>query len=88
MSRAAVSAVCVVVFLLIVSWDLYLDHDRVKGNTISARARALGRAWPPARLLIIFALGLVFGHFWWTPQDVYDTGGAECITQQQDAGAK
>jgi hypothetical protein len=83
MSKTAVSIICGVVLVAIIAWDLYLNSDKVKENTISARARALGRWWPPMRILIAFVLGLLMGHFWWTPQDVHDVSGNVCILQAE-----
>jgi predicted membrane protein len=77
-STTAVSIVCGILFAFIVGWDIYLNSDRIKDNTISARTRALGRAWPPARILILFGIGVLMGHFFWTPQDVYDSKGSIC----------
>jgi hypothetical protein len=72
-----------VVFVLLAGFDLYLSHcDKIEGNTFSARFRALGRWWPPARALMILAIGLVLGHLFWTPQDVNDVNGQKCLPSQ------
>lgn len=52
-------------FLSIVGLDVYLALDGRDENTYSERLRALGRVWPPARLLITFGMGLLAGHLWW-----------------------
>jgi hypothetical protein len=66
------------IFILgvIVMIDVWLDRSQ-KGNTFSSRFRALGRVWPPARILIAAVVGGVLTHFWWTPQDIYDSGGTK-----------
>ena len=89
MTPTAVGIFMGVVFVLLAGFDLYLSRcDKIEGNTFSARFRALGRWWPPARLLIVLALGAVLGHLWWTPQDVHDSGGGECCACPMDAGVQ
>jgi hypothetical protein len=45
-------------------FDWWLDRDGVDGNTYSERFRWLGRAWPPARLIVSFAFGVLAAHWW------------------------
>ena len=89
MSPAVISVFMIVVFVALAGFDLYLSHgDKVADNTFSARFRALGRFWPPARLLIAASLGAVLAHLWWTPQDVHDAGGGQLCRCPLDAGPK
>lgn len=78
MSNTAVSILMGIIFVAICAFDWWLDRDGKKGNTYSERIRALGRMWPPARLLLAVGIGVLLGHFFWTPQDVYDAGGRLC----------
>lgn len=78
MSNVEVGVVIGCVFLGIVAWDIYLATDGKSGNTISERARRLGRMWPPFRILLSVAIGVLLGHFFW----------AESCAQQADICAE
>jgi hypothetical protein len=65
-NHTAVAITMAIVFAAIIAFDVYLALDSVKANTISARLRAWGKAWPPTRLIITFGLGVLAGHLWWT----------------------
>jgi hypothetical protein len=86
-SPTVISVFMGVIFVALVGFDLYLSHDARTGNTFSARFRALGRFWPPSRLVITLAIGMCLGHWWWTPQDVVYVGGASVACPAPDAGA-
>jgi hypothetical protein len=77
------------IFLLgvIVMIDIWLDRSKA-GNTFSSRFRALGKAWPPARILLSAVIGGLLTHWWWTPQDVYDSSGRRCPTSAGPAGVQ
>jgi hypothetical protein len=77
MSQEIVSVIMLLLFAAIVGFDIYLDNSK-GNNTFSSRFRALGRWWPPSRLLVTLGIGILLGHFWWTPQDVHDAGGSAC----------
>ena len=51
-----------VLFVAICALDVYLALDGRDGNTYSERLRAL---WPPAKLLLVFGMGLLAGHLYW-----------------------
>lgn len=65
MSKQIVTIICLIAFLSIVAFDVYLWRDRKFGNTISERARRAGRVWPPFRILLAFSVGMLMGHFYW-----------------------
>jgi hypothetical protein len=65
MSPLATAILMGAAFLAIVGLDVYLALDGRDENTYSERLRALGRAWPPARLLIVYGMGLLSGHLYW-----------------------
>lgn len=65
MSPLTISIFMGVVFVALIAFDVWLDRDDVDGNTYSERLRALGRVWPPARLLISLGFGVLLGHWWW-----------------------
>jgi hypothetical protein len=65
MTPSNTGAFLIIMFCLIVAFDVYLDRDAIKGNTYSERMRAWGEYWPPFRMLIAFGFGLVAGHWWW-----------------------
>ncbi len=65
MSPLATSILMGAAFLGIVGLDVYLALDRRDGNTYSERLRALGRVWPPARLILSFGMGMLAGHLYW-----------------------
>lgn len=79
MSSTVVSIFMGVVFVTLAGFDLYLSHDARTGNTFSARFRAVGRWWPPARLIITLAIGMCLGHWYWTSQDIVDVTGERCV---------
>lgn len=64
MSPLATTIFMVVVMTALSLFDLWLDRDDRDGNTYSERFRALGKAWPPARLIIAFAFGVLAAHWW------------------------
>lgn len=65
MTQTLVTIVVIMLFVGICIWDLYLDLDGVKGNTISERFRAWGKTWPPLRLIVALAMGVLLGHWYW-----------------------
>ncbi len=65
MSPLATAILMGVAFTAIVALDVYLALDRRDENTYSERLRALGKVWPPARLLLTFGMGLLAGHLYW-----------------------
>ena len=54
-------------FALLVGLDIWFAVDGRKGNTYSENIRKWGRAWPPFKLIFCFTLGLLAGHFFWSP---------------------
>jgi len=57
----------VVAFVVLVGFDIWFAVDGKKGNTYSENIRKWGRAWPPFKLVFCFTLGLLAGHFFWSP---------------------
>jgi hypothetical protein len=77
MSPLVISILMIIATLGVIGFDIYLDRDGRVGNTYSERIRALGRLWIPTRILLAIGIGLLLGHWFWTPQDVYDAGGVK-----------
>jgi len=75
MSPTVVSVFMVVVFVSLFAIDWLLAKNAKKEDTFSERLRALGKYWPPARILIAMAIGLIGGHLFWTPKDVCVASG-------------
>jgi hypothetical protein len=65
MSPVAVAWIMAGAFVALVGLDVLLAVDGRPENTYSERLRALGKAWPAARLLIAFGMGLLAGHLYW-----------------------
>lgn len=65
MTSAATTIVMVAAFLGLVGLDVYLALDGRPENTYSERLRVMSKAWPPARLLLSFGMGLLAGHLYW-----------------------
>jgi hypothetical protein len=87
MTPTVIAIFMVVMIVGLSAFDLYLSHgDKIEGNTFSARFRAMGRWWPPARLVMMLAIGAVLGHLFWTSQDVHDAGGDKLCACPIDAG--
>jgi len=56
------------VFLSVIAWDIRLAFDGVPGNTISGVVMGEALQHPWVALVVVFALGVLCGHFFW-PQD-------------------
>lgn len=67
MSNTAAALLMAALFVVVIGIDIWLALDRRVGNTYSERLRAWGRAWPPVRLLVVFSVGLLCGHWFWSP---------------------
>lgn len=65
MTNLHTAIVMAVFFVVIIGLDVWLALDGRKGNTYSERLTAWGKAWPPLRLLIVFGMGLLAGHWYW-----------------------
>lgn len=66
MNNITVAIIMAGLFVGIIGLDIVLALDKHDGNTYSERMRAWAKIWPPLRLIIMFGMGLVAGHWWWT----------------------
>ncbi len=62
MSKRAVYWTVIALIALIITWDIWLAVDEIRGNTISAVFRKIPEG---VQLIVNFALGVVAGHIWW-----------------------
>ena len=65
MSAELVTVFMIVVIAGFVGVDVYLAVDGKPGNTYSEIIRKAGAKWFPLVAIIIFAFGLLTGHWWW-----------------------
>lgn len=63
MTPGQTSILVVVLFVVIVAFDVYLDRDSIEGNTYSERIRAWGRRWVWLPYLFAFGFGVLLGHW-------------------------
>lgn len=82
MSNEGTVAIMAAFFVSVIGVDVWLAMDGKKGNTYSERLREWGKKWPPIKMIILFAMGLLAGHWWWSPVEVVTVPAA----QAQDAG--
>ncbi len=66
MSQSWVAILMLCITVMIVLFDIVLALDSQKANTISAVSRRIGKLWPPTRIIVPFACGVIVGHIWWT----------------------
>jgi hypothetical protein len=67
MSNTVTLGIMLTAFIVLGALDIWFALDSRKGNTYSENIRKWGRVWPPVRLIGAFILGLLAGHFWWSP---------------------
>lgn len=60
-----VAILLILIFLLIIAIDVWLCIDNIPNNTFSSIIELWVAAWPPLRLILVFALGLLAGHLFW-----------------------
>lgn len=85
MSNAVTLIIMASAFAVLVGFDIWFAVDRRKGNTYSENFRKWGRIWPPVKLIGCFTLGLLAGHFWWSPVE-YVNCDPPLVKVQVDAG--
>jgi hypothetical protein len=85
MSNTVTLMIMVSAFVMLVGFDIWFATDAKKGNTYSENIRKWGRLWPPFKLIFCFALGLLAGHFFWSPVE-YVNCDPPSIRAPSDAG--
>ncbi len=67
--RRATGLVCLVALAVLVLWDVFAAGSGQDGATISEVVRGFGYAHP----IVVFAAGVVVGHWFWGVQLPHET---------------
>lgn len=63
MTPSAVGITCLVLNVIILIWDGFLDADKIRRNTISQVIIDNSKKWPILPALIGFEMGVLIGHW-------------------------
>ena len=63
-------AITLLVFSGVIGIDIALAVNKRQGDTYSEVIRTAARKWWPLALMICFGMGLLAGHWFWSPVEV------------------